>query len=114
DLIGVALERLLLRSHMVDVMTKGQAALETIRAGGRCDVILCDLLMPTMTGIKFHASVAAIAPEQAARIIFMSATPDEAKDFLEALPNACIEKPFEIERLKHLIELVSAASRPGS
>ncbi|HMI93714.1 MAG TPA: response regulator, partial [Polyangiales bacterium] len=70
------------------------------------DVILCDLMMPHMTGMELHAKLLRSHPEQAKRMVFMTAgafTP-RARAFLESVPNPRLEKPFDPQSLRALIE----------
>jgi hypothetical protein len=48
------IERTLSRDHDVVARTNGQAALELILGGSVFDVILCDVMMPVMSGIEFY------------------------------------------------------------
>jgi CheY-like chemotaxis protein len=92
-------------------------ALEWIGAGARFDLILCDMMMPLMTGMEFHLRLATLAPEQADRIVFMTggAFTPRAREFLARLPNLRLEKPFD---LAHVLAMVAAhlevAARPGT
>jgi PAS domain S-box-containing protein len=100
-----AVLRSVLSDHEVVALTDARRALDRLAAGERFDVILCDMMMPQMTGMDFHARLAVTAPEQAAGIIFMSGgvfTP-RARDFLAAVPNARIEKPFDTQALLELV-----------
>ena len=54
-LISKAIQRCLVNDHDVVALTRGAEALEKIRAGAEFDVILCDLMMPEMTGMELHA-----------------------------------------------------------
>jgi PAS domain S-box-containing protein len=102
-----------------DVMTTQDArqALEWIGSGARFDLILCDMMMPLMTGMEFHMRLATIVPEQADRIVFMTggAFTPRAREFLARLPNLRLEKPFD---LGHVLAMVNAhievSPRPGS
>src|SRR5262249_17450742 len=67
-----SLRRMLARDHDVTVANSGRAALELFRAGERYDVILCDLMMPEITGMDLHVQLSQQAPEQAERMIFMT------------------------------------------
>jgi signal transduction histidine kinase len=55
--IAKAVQRTLSREHEVVVLESAVTALERIRAGERFDVILCDLMMPQMTGMDLHAAL---------------------------------------------------------
>jgi CheY-like chemotaxis protein len=104
-MIAKSLQRFLSVEH--DVLGLGSAgeALAQIRAGERFDVILCDLMMPQMTGMDLHAELSRVAREQAARMIFVTggAFTPRARAFLDETPNQRIEKPFDVRQLRALI-----------
>jgi CheY-like chemotaxis protein len=80
-------------------------ALARLARGEDFDVILCDLMMPDVTGMDLYREVLRVAPHVANRVIFMSGgvyTP-RARAFVEALPNRCIEKPPNLAKLRGLI-----------
>jgi CheY-like chemotaxis protein len=58
--------------HHVETASDGLAAVATIRAGHRYDVILSDVNMPGLDGIQLYWQLLEIAPEQAHRMVFMS------------------------------------------
>jgi PAS domain S-box-containing protein len=103
--LGVALRRLLIAHHDVVVVTSAVAARERILEGELFDVILCDLMMPQMTGMDFHARLSETLPEQVDRIIFMSggAFTPRTREFLAEVPNPRIEKPFDMSALLALV-----------
>jgi CheY-like chemotaxis protein len=111
---GRALERSLGRHHDVVTMTDGREALARIASGERFDAILCDLMMPQMTGMEMHAELFRIAPDQAGRMIFVTggAFTERAREFLDGVPNPCIEKPFEPVNILQVIAGVVATSCP--
>jgi CheY-like chemotaxis protein len=76
-----------------------------VRAGLRFDVILCDLMMPTMSGIDVYEAIRCIDVDQARRIVFMTggAFTPRVLEFLEATENARIEKPLERAMLRAAI-----------
>lgn len=80
-------------------------ALERLGAGERFDLILCDLMMPSMTGMELHDAVVRVDPDQATRMIFLTggAFTPAARTFLERVANAQIEKPFDVAELRALI-----------
>jgi CheY-like chemotaxis protein len=104
-MVGRALARSLSDEHDVQVCDDGKDALERITRGERYDVILCDLMMPDITGIDFYREVLRLAPEVAARIVFMTGgvyTP-RMRAFVQALPNRCIEKPPDSAKLREIV-----------
>jgi CheY-like chemotaxis protein/two-component sensor histidine kinase len=103
--IATAVQRSLSREHDVVFSTSAQEALAKLRAGEQYDVILCDLMMPEMTGMDLHAELLRSLPEVARRMIFVTggAFTARAREFLEAVPNLRIEKPFNVQQLRSLV-----------
>ena len=103
--IAKALQRTLSAEHEVVAVCLAEEALARIGAGERFDVILCDLMMPQMTGMALHAELSRIAPEQADRMVFLTggAFTPRARAFLDETPNQVVEKPFEARLLRALI-----------
>jgi PAS domain S-box-containing protein len=101
---GVArsLERLLAASHDVEISHDPNAVAERLLAGESFDVIFCDLMMPTMTGMDLHALVADKRPDQAERIVFVTggAFTPSAQAFTSSTSNIVLEKPFQMTALE--------------
>ncbi|MEZ4266754.1 MAG: response regulator [Myxococcota bacterium] len=104
-MIAKAVERTLSAEHDVTTMGGGARALDRIRAGERFDVIFCDLMMPDVTGMEFHAGLVQIDRDQAERIIFVTggAFTPRARAFLREVANLRIEKPFDLMQLRALV-----------
>lgn len=104
-MVGTLAYKVLRDDHDVTRTTSAREALEWIGQGLRYDVILCDLMMPQLTGMDFHAELVRVAPEQALRVIFLTggAFTSQARQFLEAVSNLCIEKPFDIHALSVIV-----------
>jgi ligand-binding sensor domain-containing protein/signal transduction histidine kinase/CheY-like chemotaxis protein len=119
-LVSSALRRTLSREHDVEVVVSSKRALEMLTSPEAAyDVILCDLMMPEMTGMELHAQLNAVAPERAKRMIFVTggAYTPAAVSFLERVSNPRLEKPFEPEKLRERVrEWVAKAKSesPGS
>ena len=99
------LRRCLASDHEVTIMNHAKVALERVRAGDRFDVILCDLMMPQMTGMELHAELLQIDRGQADCMIFLTggAFTPAARTFLKETPNLHIEKPFNPVQLRGLV-----------
>ncbi|MBA3458650.1 MAG: response regulator [Deltaproteobacteria bacterium] len=107
-----ALRRLLQRDkHAITIVHEGKEALARAEAGERFDVIVCDLMMPAMSGMELHAKLSVVAPDQAARVIFLTggAFSPMAKQFLDRMPNAWFEKPCDLDQLRAAIRRVSTS-----
>jgi CheY-like chemotaxis protein/nitrogen-specific signal transduction histidine kinase len=104
-IVTTMVRRVLADEHDVQTANSAAEALHRLLCGERFDVVLCDIMMPVMTGVEFHAEVARLAPDQSERIVFMTggAFTAGARAFLDHVPNACIEKPFEMDTLRALV-----------
>lgn len=115
-LVGTTLRRVLEREHEVTVVESGREALTLIGAGERYDVILCDVMMPQMTGIELHAEIGRVAADQQARMIFVTGgtfTP-KARAFFDKASNALIEKPFNLRNLRAVVREQLQMVRSGA
>jgi len=104
-LVTNALRRMLGREHEFSSENRARAALERILAGERFDVILCDLMMPDMTGIDLLEELERAAPDQAAKIIFLTGGTfgETVSTFRSDLKNLCLEKPFGTSQLRSIV-----------
>ncbi len=103
--IGRVLVRTLGPQHEARCFHRAEDALALLTLGERFDLILCDLMMPGMTGMDFHAAVVRLDPAQAARIVFLSggACTPTATAFLASVPNRRLDKPFDFDVLLQVI-----------
>ncbi len=104
-MVGTFVRRILVAQHDVDVVTSGQAALERIKAGERYDLILCDVMMPQMSGLDLYWELHRIEPAIAKRMVFLTAasfTPS-SRAFFELTANPRLEKPFDARELRLLV-----------
>ncbi len=105
--------KLLQLDHDVEGTVDPAEALARIERGERYDVILCDLMMPTMSGVELHTRITRFAPHVAKRMIFLTAGAftATARAFLETGEVAWYEKPIEPDQLREIIAARVAASR---
>jgi len=103
--LAMAVKRYLSNEHDVTTVHSARAALDLLRGGNRYDVILCDLMMPQITGMELHAELASFDAAQANKIVFVTggAFTSGARDFLDRVPNRRLEKPFDLGRLRALV-----------
>jgi DNA-binding response OmpR family regulator len=69
------------------------------------DLVLCDLMMPDMTGMNVYVAVQRRCAETAQRIVFMTGGSflAEVTDFLATIPNRCLKKPFAMDEIRKLL-----------
>jgi two-component system cell cycle sensor histidine kinase/response regulator CckA len=104
-LVGASLRRVLSREHEVTVVTSGKEALDLLLAGSAFDVILCDLMMPHMTGMELHAELIRRLPDVTDRMVFITggAFTAAARTFLDTVANQRLEKPFAPQNLRGVV-----------
>ena len=101
-----AVKRLLAQDHDVVALPGAKEALAMLTQGEEFDVILCDLMMPEMTGMDLHEALVNAAPELAAKMIFLTggAFSTRARAFLDQAANLHIEKPFDGKALRAIVD----------
>ena len=93
------------------VETSATAALDRLASDRGFDVIFLDLLMPELTGMEFHERVRERFPSLTERIVVVTGgafTPDGVT-FLESVPNARLDKPFDPEHVRAIVQHTAAA-----
>jgi two-component system, cell cycle sensor histidine kinase and response regulator CckA len=101
DVVARGVQRILSREHDVVIKTSAKAALECL-VGETFDLILCDLMMPEMTGMDLYQELTTRFPDHLNRIIFMTGGTftASARQFLTETPKEHLEKPFESSNLR--------------
>ena len=103
--LAQALRRFLSVEHNVTAVYRARDALDLLELGTRYDVILCDLMMPQITGMELYSEIVRIDPAQARRIVFLTggAFTPSAREFLVSTMNRRIEKPFDLKEVRRLV-----------
>ena len=106
EMIIRILTRILGKEHDVVSTVDARKALALCTAGERFDLILCDLMMPVMTGMDLHSELSLLAPEQAKAMIFVTggAFTEKTRSFLSDTPKEHIEKPFDAANLRAIVQ----------
>ncbi len=107
--LRLSLVQILSIEHEVEEAGSARVVLDRVRTGARWDVILCDLMMPDMSGIDLFAALEHEAPSLARRTIFLTggAFTARAQAFLARVPNPRLEKPFDIDAMRSLLQRVA-------
>ena len=103
--VARAVERTLSPEHEVVTIPTVAEALERLAAGEHFDLILSDVMMPQLTGADFYTMLRRVAPQHASAMIFLTggAFTSKAREFLENLPNLRIDKPFDPNELRDVV-----------
>jgi signal transduction histidine kinase len=103
-LVGKSLRRAL-RDHDVVIATEGEEAVRLLSSGERFDVILCDLMMPEVTGMDVFERVKKVRPDVADAFVFMTggAFTPRGRAFLDGIANEHVEKPFDVQIIRSIV-----------
>ena len=113
-LIAKVLGRMLGETRDVTIAFSGKQALDVIEdltdQGMSFDVILCDLMMPDITGMGVYAELTQRSPELARKMVFMTggAFTEAAADFLQRIRPLQIAKPFRRAEVEDVVAQVLA------
>lgn len=102
--VARALARIL-RGYSVEVEIDAPQAMKRLKEGANVDAILCDLMMPSMTGADFFTELQAARPDLISRIAFVTggAFTPEGRDFFERVSVPVLTKPVELSELRALV-----------
>jgi CheY-like chemotaxis protein len=106
--ILLVVHRILDSEYEVVGMTDPHNAITILMASPRFDAVLCDFLMPVLSGQEFYEKLRSSVPSIAPRVIFITGAvslPD-AQVFLSSIPNAVLEKPFTRRALRDVVRKV--------
>jgi PAS domain S-box-containing protein len=109
--IAKTLQSVLATDHDVVAATSGEEARALlVEQNASFDAIVCDVLMPGMSGIDLYGEVERHRPELVMRMIFMSGAScmPAVVDFFERIRNPRLEKPLDLRRLRTLIRKLRA------
>ena len=98
-------QRLLQDEHDVFLAGSGHRAQEILNLDRDFDMILCDMMMPDLSGMELLDWLRATWPELADRVVFMSggAFTQRARRFQEESGGTILEKPFDTATLRAVV-----------
>jgi len=85
--------------------TDGSEAKRIIEVDREFELILCDIMMPVLSGVGFHEWLSSAYPELSARVVFITggAFAPQARQYLAKVPNPRVDKPILTEDLRRVI-----------
>jgi two-component system cell cycle sensor histidine kinase/response regulator CckA len=88
----------LAKQHDVLAFTNGRAALGHLLESPAYDLVLCDLMMADLSGMKVFEEVRRMRPGHERAFVFMTGGvfDPQVAEFLASVPNECLDKPFDI------------------
>jgi signal transduction histidine kinase/CheY-like chemotaxis protein len=96
----------LLSGHQVEVVSNGREALARLnRDGPAFDLVLCDLMMPDLTGMDVYEEIEKTQPQLAERFVFISGggVTERSRKFIELHAERVLPKPIDSRQLAKLL-----------
>ena len=99
--VGQVVASVLGFEHDVSIAHSGREALTMLEREPDVDLIVCDLMMPEVSGMDLYEALVLVRPHLARRFLFMTAGAftRSAHAFLERVAPALLDKPFSAEAL---------------
>jgi CheY-like chemotaxis protein len=96
----------MLRGYDVSVAHSGEEGIALLDSLGEVDVILCDLMMPGLSGVDVYERIAESRPGTERRIVFLTggAFDPRAQALLERPDVQWLEKPMSPADLRRMVE----------
>jgi PAS domain S-box-containing protein len=119
-LVARAVKRALSGLHEVVAVSSARDFLQRLDQGERFDLLLCDLMMPGMSGPELYAELSCRHPDTARRTVILTggAYDEASREFLERTGLPCIAKPFDIgdlqEKVTELLGTIGSDEGPPS
>jgi signal transduction histidine kinase/ActR/RegA family two-component response regulator len=113
-MVARAAQRVFEGQFKVDIALDGKAALEKL-AHLDYDVVLCDVMMPGLSGLDVYRQVRLENEALAARFVFATGGlfNQELSDSVKRLSNMIVEKPFDAKALRRVIEAAAQLKPSG-
>jgi len=107
-----ALGRMLGRAHTLTLAGSGREALQLFEDGKRFDAILCDMMMPDVSGLDVWEHLGTLDPAQRRSFIFMTGGTftERARRFIDEVRPPVLEKPFTASAFANLLAELTAQS----
>jgi CheY-like chemotaxis protein len=105
-LLRRAMDRMLGSRHRVRLAANAREALDALTADPDFDLILCDVMMPEVSGLELFERIGVRWPHLAPRVAFLTGagfTPSVAH-FLSSVDNPRLMKPFNARSLNEFVQ----------
>ncbi|MDZ4816604.1 MAG: response regulator [Verrucomicrobiota bacterium] len=95
------------KNFVVHTVASGAEGLKNIMKRDY-DIIICDLMMPSMSGDMFFRAVQRIKPGLCSRFIFITgfSMSMDIENFIKSCNAFCLAKPFTLDKLSKSIDTV--------
>jgi DNA-binding NtrC family response regulator len=98
---------------VAEFVQSAERALARIRSQSPPDVVVCDILMPGMSGSELFYRVKAMDASWERRFVFVTgaSSMSHVVEFLSGTDARVLHKPVDIDRLRHAISYAALARR---
>jgi CheY-like chemotaxis protein len=105
--VGRSLARVLATEASVDIAASSADALDKIQRGESFDLIVCDVMMPGMSGPQLFERVRALDPRMAAAFVFVTGGASrEEESRMHATGARWLAKPLAMATVRQLLERI--------
>ncbi len=112
--VGRSMARLLGSEHDVVALTDPREGLRALLGGAAYDIVLCDLMMPHLTGMDIEAALRDSDPPVPLVFMTAGAFTEAARAFVESSERRCLDKPIDPAALRRLVNDVLRAGLPAT
>jgi CheY-like chemotaxis protein len=111
DFRGIIKDFLEMNSYNVVTVKNGVEGVREIMAAD-FEVILCDMMMPTLPGDMFYLAVERMRPHLCSRFVFMTGYKGDSKvsTFIKKVAGVILNKPFQMDDLLEMLAFVQVRS----
>jgi CheY-like chemotaxis protein len=95
----------MLRGYETVLAATGEAAKKILAADPDFDLILCDVMMPRVSGVDLHEWLVQANPALAEKVVFVTggAFTPRVRDYLQNTENIWVEKPIDVGSFKKIV-----------
>jgi signal transduction histidine kinase/ActR/RegA family two-component response regulator len=110
-----AFRRAFQHDHEIVSAANGAQALSVLEQSTAFDAIVCDLIMPELSGMELYRRIRETDPAVARAFVFITGAIERrvVKEFLTGVENRAIEKPLDFGELRRAIESTVGRSSQG-
>jgi len=103
----------MLRGHETVEASSGAEARQVLEGDQGFDLVLCDMMMPKVSGMDLHRWLREAHPALARRLVFVTggAFTPRAREYLNSVDNLRLEKPFDVANFKKTVGQLIRAHR---
>ena len=94
-----------LKDYELVTASNGEEAMIKLDEGQPFDLILCDLMMPGISGMDLyhHLCKSKLGREDSLVFLTGGVFTDEAQEFVSQVSNPVVQKPFDFQQLRRIV-----------